>query len=399
MVKKINLYPKREAFGANEVYALKRVISFYRKKKEDPPYKGKFEKELSKKFSIFMNNGFSLPVSSGTSASYVAIQSLQLKKGTEILITPVNDSGPINSIISLGLKPRLCDTDFNSYNVKLENIKKKITNKTKAVMISHIAGETSQIFKIKKFLKKKKIYLIEDCSQSPGAKCFSCEIRCKPCYSKKAGEFGDVSFFSTMYRKNIASGGSGGIVFTKKIKLFKNIQSASDRGKQPWKKVNQNDPSLAKFPALNHNTNEFSCAVSLSSLKRLKKTNNLRKKSLNYFINELVKNSKTCIPYNFHDDFAPFFFPIIVNTKKLKISKNKFANELIRIGIPLLPEYNCIVTKWKWAKKYFSNFFTPNAVNLSKKSFNLFLNEKFKKREMKEIVRLICKIEKKYIKY
>ena len=88
-----------------------------------------------------------------------------------------------------------------------------------------------------------------------------------------------------------------------------------------------------------------------------------------------------------------------MNTKKLKISKNKFANELIRIGIPLLPEYNCIVTKWKWAKKYFSNFFTPNAVNLSKKSFNLFLNEKFKKREMKEIVRLICKIEKKYIKY
>ena len=98
-----------------------------------------------------MNNGFSLPVSSGTSASYVAIQSLQLKKGTEILITPVNDSGPINSIISLGLKPRLCDTDFNSYNDKLENIKKKITNKTKAVMISPWE-------KLVKYLKLKNIW-------------------------------------------------------------------------------------------------------------------------------------------------------------------------------------------------------------------------------------------------
>lgn len=399
MVKKINLYPKREAFGASEVNALKKVISYYRKKKEDPPYKGKFEKELSYKFSSFMNKGYALPVSSGTSASYVAIQSLILKKGNEILISPVNDSGPINCIISLGLKPRLCDTHPNSYNVKLENIQKSITKKTKAVMVSHIAGETSQIYKIKNFLKKRKIFLIEDCSQAPGSKCFSCEKRCKPCYTKKAGEFGDVSFFSTMYRKSIASGGSGGIVFTKNKKIFKNILRASDRGKEPWKKINQNDPSLAKFPALNHNTNEFSCAISLSSLKRLNKTNNLRKKYLKFFIKELNENSKVCLPYNFHNDFAPFFFPIKVDKTKIKVSKNKFAFELSKIGVPLLPEYNCIVPKWKWARKYFSNFSSPNALNFSKNSFNLFLNEKFRIREMKEIVRLICKIEKKYIKY
>ena len=98
-----------------------------------------------------MNKGYALPVSSGTSASYVAIQSLLLKKGNEILISPVNDSGPINCIISLGLKPRLCDTHPNSYNVKLENIQKSITKKTKAVMVSHIAGETSQIYKLKIF--------------------------------------------------------------------------------------------------------------------------------------------------------------------------------------------------------------------------------------------------------
>ena len=398
MGKKINLYPKREAFGSNEVFILKKVINYYRSKKEDPPYKGKFEKELSNKFSAFMNKGYSLPVSSGTSAAYVAIQSLQLNKGDEILITPVNDSGPINSIISLGLKPRLCDTDYNSYNAKLRNIKNSITQKTKAVMISHIAGETSQIFKIKNYLKKKKIYLIEDCSQAPGAKCFSCANRCKPCFFRKAGEFGNVSFFSTMYRKSISSAGSGGIVFTKKLKLFKDMQSFADRGKQPWKKVYQNDPSLARFPALNHNTNEFSCAVALSSLKRLAKTNNLRKKSLKFFINELVKKSKVCSPYNFHNDFAPFFFPIIVDKKKIKVSKNKFANELNKMGVPLLSEYNCIVPKWKWAKKYFSNFSSPNAVNLSKNSFNLFLNEKFKKREMKEIIRIICETEIKYLK-
>lgn len=398
MVKKINLYPKREAFGSSEVLALKRVVKYYRNKKDDPPYRGKFETELSQQFSKYMNGGYSLPVSSGTSASYVALQSLNLNYGDEILISPVNDSGPINAIISLGLKPRICDTDYNSYNVKLYNIINSITKKTKAVMVSHIAGESSQINKIKSFLNKKKIFLIEDCSQAPGAKCYSCKKRCSPCSSKKVGEFGDVSFFSTMYRKNIACAGSGGLVFTKNLKIFRNIQSCADRGKQPWKKINQNDPSSAKFPALNHNTNEFSCAVALSSLKRLDKTNKLRRKSLKFLIELLNKKSVVCKTYNFHEDFAPFFFPILVNEKKLKISKLKFVNKLNKKGIPLLPEYNCIIPKWKWAKKYFLNFSSKNALDLSKKSFNLFLNEKFGKKEMSEIVRLIVMEEKKYLK-
>ena len=158
MVKKINHYPKREAFGSSEVLALKRVIKYYRNKKDDPPYHGKFEIELSQQFSKYMNGGYSLPVSSGTSASYVALQSLNLNNGDEILISPVNDSGPINAIISLGLKPRICDTDYNSYNVKLYNIINSITKKTKAVMVSHIAGESSQINKIKSYLNKKKFF-------------------------------------------------------------------------------------------------------------------------------------------------------------------------------------------------------------------------------------------------
>jgi dTDP-4-amino-4,6-dideoxygalactose transaminase len=398
MQKKINLYPKREAFGLNEVNALREVISYYRKKKEDPPYKGKFELRLSEAFSKYMNGGYTLPVSSGTAAAFVAIQSIKLKKKSEILITPINDSGPINSIITLGLKPKLCDTRENSYNVDLNSIKNSLSKKTKAVLISHIAGEASQIYKIKKFLKKKKIFLIEDCSQAPGAKCFSCTKRCMPCKKKKVGEFGDISYFSTMYRKNIASAGSGGLIYTKSLNLFRNIQSFADRGKQPWKKLSQNDPSLAKFPALNYNTNEFSCAITNSSLKRLNYINRMRNYSLKYFIKELKKFSKVCLPYNHHNDFAPFFFPIFVDEKKITISKNEFAKELIIAGIPVLPEYNCIVPKWKWAKKYFSNFKAPNAMELSKKSFNLFLNEKFSKIEMKEIVRRICLTECKFLK-
>ena len=155
-----------------------------------------------------------------------------------------------------------------------------------------------------------------------------------------------------MYRKNISSGGSGGIVFTKKEKIFRKIQAFADRGKQPWKKINQNDPSMALFPALNHNPNEFSCAITLASLNRLDKTNKKRREILKY----LIKKMNSCLvskPSYFDNGFAPFFFPIEVNEKLLKVSKKEFAKNLKRQGVGCLEEYNCVVSKSKWIKKYF----------------------------------------------
>ena len=102
-------------------------------------------------------------------------------------------------------------------------------------MLTHIGGSSVEIGKIYSFLKKKKIKIIEDCSQAAGASCFECLPRCNTCKNKYVGEFGDISAFSTMYRKNISSGGSGGIVFTKNKKLFTNIMAYSDRGKKIWK--------------------------------------------------------------------------------------------------------------------------------------------------------------------
>ena len=78
--------------------------------------------------------------------------------------------------------------------------------------------------------------MIEDCSQAAGAECYQCKKRCITCINKKVGEFGDVSFFSTMYRKNIASAGSGGIVFTKNMNIFKNIQYVQTEENSPGKK-------------------------------------------------------------------------------------------------------------------------------------------------------------------
>ena len=106
----MNLKPFRKAFGNKEITEVQKVILYYKKSKIDPPYNGIFEKKLSKSFSKYMNGGYSKAVATGTSASFVAIQSLQLNKNSEILVSAVNDSGPFNSIVALGLKPKLIDS-------------------------------------------------------------------------------------------------------------------------------------------------------------------------------------------------------------------------------------------------------------------------------------------------
>ena len=169
-----------------------------------------------------------------------------------------------------------------------------------------------------------------------------------------------------MYRKNISSGGSGGIVFTKNKKIYRNILEYSDRGKKIWKKNNLNDPSLASKPALNHNTNEFSCAITISSLERLNINIKKRKIILKKLILEL-KRTKVCMPSEFNDGFSPFFFPVIVDHNQLKCSKITFVKEIKSKGVGLLEEYNCIVPKWKWAREYFKgDYVAKNAIEFSK---------------------------------
>jgi dTDP-4-amino-4,6-dideoxygalactose transaminase len=96
---------------------------------------------------------------------------------------------------------------------------------------------------------------------------------------------------------------------------------------------------------------------------------------------------------------APFYVPIKVELKRIRISKKKFAKEIRNEGVPLLDHYGCIINEWPWLKKIMkSSFKTKNAISFRNSTFNLFLNENYKKIHAQKIVNSIIKIEKKYLK-
>jgi len=383
--------PFRCAFGDEEVKTLNQAIEYYRTNYQDPPYQGIFEKRFCEDFSKYMGGGYTDAVATGTASVFVALAALELPKGSEVIISPVTDSGPLNSIIMQGYKPVVADSKPGSYNMGVEQFLQRVSSDTSALIAVHLGGEPLEIDLIVKEAGKREIKVLEDCSQATGAEW----------KGQKVGSFGDIAAFSTMYRKNLAAGASGGLVYTRNFDLYEKALAYADRGKQVLNNdINQNDPGNALFPALNFNTDELSCAIGISSLKRLPDTIKLRLNFISSLVKAINEKSMVCKSYNFHAGFSPFFLPIFVNTDKVSCTKIQFAKALKAEGINLNEHYGCVISDWKWAEKYLSDDFkTKNAIAMKNDSFNLFINENYGDNEVNDIVRAIDKIEQYYKKY
>lgn len=381
--------PPRLAFGDDEVRCLSDAIEYYTKREQDPPYQGIFEEEFCSVFARFMGGGFADAVSTGTSAVYVALAALDLPKGSEVIMSPVTDSGPLNSIILQGYVPVIADSIPKSYNIGVEQFLERVTPRTTAVLAVHCGGEPLDGDSLVAEAHKKGVKVLEDCSQATGALW----------KGRRVGVFGDIAAFSTMYRKNLIAGASSGIVYTQNTPMYRRALAHADRGKQVWRNdVNQNDPGNALFPALNFNTDELSCAIGLASLRRLQDTIDKRVAFIKRLI-ALMSESKVCSPYHFHDGFSPFFFPVFVDTDMIRCSKTTFAEAVAAEGIGLNPHYGCVISSWEWAKPYLSDgFIAENALNTQNRSFNLSINERYGEKEAQDIVSAILKVESYFLK-
>ena len=153
--------PSRFSFGPKENLEIKKMISYYRSKGEDPKYSGLWEKKFCSKFSKFMGGGYSDAVATGTGAIYVAMKALEIPKNSDVIISPVTCSGNFSCITEQGLNPILVDSEDGSYNTSLKKIKERITKKTKLIQLTHVGGEPVKDIKaIAQFAKKKKFFYL-----------------------------------------------------------------------------------------------------------------------------------------------------------------------------------------------------------------------------------------------
>lgn len=171
-------------------------------------------REFENAFTDFIGTN-AVATSSGTSALHLALIAIGISKNDEVIMPSYTCIAVALPVLYQQAKPILVDANAN-YNISVEDIKRKITKKTKAVIVPHMFGYPADLDEIKDLCEEKDIYLVEDCAQSIGA----------TYHRKKVGTFGDISIFS-FYATKMLTTIQGGMVCTNNsdwIQIFKDLR-------------------------------------------------------------------------------------------------------------------------------------------------------------------------------
>ena len=137
--------------------------------------------------------------------------------------------------------------------------------------------------------------------------------------------------------------------------------------------------------------------MGIASLKRLNETIKKRVKIISYLEKKLKKKSTFCKIQNFSKYDSPFFIPVIFKKNKF-IKKIDFAKKLIKLSVPLNPDYKYLTTDWPWLKKHLVDKYIPkNAKEILNNSFNLYINENYTNKDIDFIIEKISFLEKNII--
>ena len=346
------------------------------------PEAEKFESD----FTRYTKIKFSLTTSSCTSALLLSYMAINLKQGDEFIVPAQTHVATVNAGVALGGKPVFVDSDKNTGNIDIDLIEKKITKKTKCITVVHYLGKPVAIKKIKKICKKYKLFLIEDCALSLGAKY----------YKKHVGFYSDFACFSFYPAKHITTG-DGGMLCCQSKTLFEKLKLLRGFG------VNKNFRER-KIPGkydvksfgLNFRMSDINASIGRMQLKKLPSF--LKKREKNYktlkkFLTKIknikiidsdsssvLQSSHYCLAVKIEGALSKFRDQIILSLKKNKIGSSIYYPKIV-------PEYTYFKKKLKINVK---NFYYSKAI--SDKSICLPVGPHIKINDINQIVHKFEKI-------
>ncbi len=283
----------------------------------------RFESEFNK----FIGSKFSVSVSSWTAAAHLSLEAIGLKPNDEVIIPSITFTATAEIVCYFGAKPVIVDVQEDTLNINPNEIEKKITSKTKAIIPVHYGGQPCDMDEIIAITKKHNLKIIEDAAHA------------LPAYykNKMIGTIGDVTCFSFYATKTLATG-EGGMICTnnKDIAERCSIMRLHGIDKDAWNRYSEKGNWYYEVvaPGYKYNFTDIQAALGLAQLKKLKKMLELRKKIYNKYNaafekNELIKIFKT----KNDRESSHHLYPILINFKKLNINRSKFIDELKKEGI------------------------------------------------------------------
>lgn len=322
---------------------------------------GEKVEEFEHKFARFLGTSHAVAVSSGTAALHLALKSLGVKPGDEVLVPSITFVASVNAILYCGAKPVFVDsTSLEDFNLSVDDIQKKITSKTKAVIVVHYGGFLANMDRITRLAKRHGLFVIEDSAHAIGTG-FN---------SKKAGTLGDVGCFSFFSNKNLATG-EGGMIVTDNQRLAQKVKLLRSHG--------MTSPTWERFRAFalgydvvelgyNYRMTEISAALGLEQLKKLDANNRRRKYLSETYVRNLSGIERISIPFRHYPGNSSYhLFAVLLEEK---INRKSFMQKLKEKGIQTSIHYPP-VHKFSYYRK-----------NFPQKKGTLLISEQIGKREV-----------------
>ena len=279
-------------------------------------------KRFENDFSNFIGHKYSVAVSSGTAALEIAIKSLKLKKGDEVIIPNFTIISNAIAVLKENLNIKLIDCSIKDWNMNISEVKKKITKKTKAIIATHIYNFPLRVDILKKICNKNKIILIEDAAEAIGQKL----------NNKLCGSFGDISIFSFYANKQITTG-EGGMITTNNKKLFERSKSLRNLCFGKKDRFNHEDIGW------NYRMTNLQASLGVSQLKRIKSIVHKRHLVGKEYFQRLKYNKNIYIPETSRNYAKNIYWVIafVITNKNLNIDAKKMMKKLITYGIQTRP--------------------------------------------------------------
>ena len=340
---------------------------------------GSFVKLFERDFSRYINRKYAVAVSSGTAALDIALKSFNFKKNDEVIIPAFSIISTALCVIKLGLKPVLVDCDLYSWNIKIDSLIKKITKKTKAIIITHLYGFPVDMNKILKLSKKKNIKIIEDSAELIGQKY----------YNKKCGSFGDISTFSFYANKHITTG-EGGMILTDNYKLYnkskslRNLCFGNDKNR-----FNHDDIGW------NYRLTNLQAAIGCGQLKNITWIIK-RKREIGKLYHSLLINNDKIYIQDLDNNFSKNIFWVfgVIIKKETKIKRDVVVKKLKKLNIQTRNFFHPMHEQkiFKKMNIFPKNRKYPNAEFISKNGFYLPSGLGIKDSEIRFVAKSLNKI-------
>ena len=369
-------------------------------------HRGTKVREMCETFRKMIRTKHCVATSSGTASIHVALGAVGLRPGDEVITSPISDFGSVIGILYQNAIPIFCDLDPHTYNMTAETIEARITRKTRAILVVHLAGNPADMNPITKLARDRKLALIEDCAQS-----YLASYR-----GRFVGTIGDVGCFSLNDFKHI-SAGDGGMVVTNRDDLAPKIAMFADKnyrrtpGGSPLREI----ASLAP----NYRMTELQGAVGLAQLGKLKRICKKR-----HEIGEGYTRGLKDIPGIFPHKVPAggrstyWFYMFRVDSKVLGASREKFVEAVQAEGVAASAGYiPAPIYRWEVFRRRtiypgskcpydckhtrkgirYNKGLCPEAERILETAVRLPVNEFFTKTDVRETVAGIRKVAKHFL--